>query len=396
MGRCRPAAEWALLGHGRTLRAQTHGPTCRPSIPSSRYVSLLGDDQSRRNRYSADAVGYEVGPFSRLALTAYYQEFAHQQDTRSPRQHYAACPDGPGSVRCLREARFRYEAPLKGLIASGSGASLARPRASRRRRRGVLAHARTPRSARPADPTEHRCPVPSVVGRRAVPARDFPVSETERFGGFVQDSGGRVAAHLDSGLRFDAFRLRPRADELFAASSGGREVASLSDEAISPKLGILFRASDALTLNGQIATGFRAPPASDLNIGLTSLPSGYSVIANPALKPESSRGAEIGARLNAGAAEAMVTAFYTRYSDLIVSRAALPCPSDPRCTPGATGTFQSQNVSSARITASKRSSRGVSRRAGPRARRSRFRAARHRQGRTLNAIDPARVVAGLG
>jgi hemoglobin/transferrin/lactoferrin receptor protein len=44
-----------------------------------------------------------------------------------------------------------------------------------------------------------------------------------------------------------------------------------------------------------------------------------------------------------------VTAFYTRYSDLILSRAPLPCPSDPRCVPGATGTFQSQNVSSARI-----------------------------------------------
>ena len=32
-----------------------------------------------------------------------------------------------------------------------------------------------------------------------------------------------------------------------------------------------------------------------------------------------------------------------------MSRAALPCPGDPQCVPGATGTFQSRNVASARI-----------------------------------------------
>jgi hemoglobin/transferrin/lactoferrin receptor protein len=400
--------KWVMptgAGWRYTLTADRYARDARTDVlslnpQSSRTVSLLGDDHSRRNRYSADAVGYEVGPFSRLALTAYYQDSLTQQDTEETRANTtAACLSAPGSVRCLREARFRYEAREKGLIAIGE----AEPRWLGLEHRVVAGaefsrtHATEIRDGRQTNLNTGA--VSSVVGGERLPARDFPVSDTDRFGAFVQDSvaaGDRRLTWIP-GLRFDAFRLRPRADELFAASSGGREVASLSDEAISPKLGILFRASDALTLNGQIATGFRAPPASDLNIGLTSLPSGYSVIANPALKPESSRGAEVGARLKAGTAEAMVTAFYTRYSDLIVSRAALPCPSDPRCTPGATGTFQSQNVSSARIYGVEaklawRFAKGWTARAAL----SVPRGDDTGKDAPLNAIDPARVVAGLG
>ena len=145
------------------------------------------------------------------------------------------------------------------------------------------------------------------------------------------------------------------------------------------------------------STGFRAPPAADLNIGLTSLPSGYTVIPNPALKPETSRGAEFGARLKAGAVEAMLTTFYSRYSDLILSRAALACPADPHCVPGATGTFQSQNVSSARIygleaKAAWRFAPGWTARAAL----SVPRGDDIGKDAPLNAIDPPRLVAGVG
>ena len=110
-----------------------------------------------------------------------------------------------------------------------------------------------------------------------------------------------------------------------------------------------------------------------------------------------SDGAEGGVRVKSGALEAMLTAYYTRYSDLIVSRAALPCPADPRCVPGATGTFQSQNISDARIyglegRAAWRFARGWTARAAF----SLPRGDDETKDQPLNTIEPPRLVAGLG
>ena len=395
----------ATSGWRYTLTADRYARDAKTDVlslnpQSSRTVSLMGDDHSRRNRYSAEAVGYEVGPLARLALTAFFQDSLTQQDTEEVRANTtAACLSAPGTVRCLREPRFRYTAQEKGVIAIGE----AEPRWFGLAHRLVLGaefsrtHATEMRDGRQTNLNTGA--VTSVVGGEALPTRDFPVTDTDRFGAFVQDSVVALDPRLTwiPGVRFDAFRLRPRTDEAFITGSSGRPIASLSDEALSPKLGILFKASDALTLNGQFATGFRAPPAADLNIGLTSLPSGYTVIPNPALKPETSRGAEFGARLKAGTVEAMLTAFYTRYSDLILSRAALACPADPHCVPGATGTFQSQNVSSARIygleaKAAWRFAPGWTARAAL----SVPRGDDIGKDAPLNAIDPPRLVAGVG
>ena len=365
-----------------------------------RTVSQLGDDLSRRSRYGAEAVGYDIGPFTRVALTAFLQDSRTQQDTAETRVNTtAACLSAPGTINCLREVRFRYENRERGVVAIGeaeprwfglehrvvAGAEFSRTRATESRdgRQTIL----------------NTGAVSTVVGGEPLPARDFPVTDTDRLGAFVQDSVVALDPRLTwiPGVRVDAFRVRPRADEMFASSSGGRAVASLSDEAASPKLGVLFRASEALVLNAQLATGFRAPPAADLNIGLTSLPAGYSVIPNPDLKPETSRGAEFGARLKAGSVEAMATAFYTRYSDLILSRTPLACPADPACVPGATGTFQSRNVAEARIYGIEarvawRFAKGWTARAA-------FSAPRGDDtGKDvpLNSIDPPRLVAGVG
>lgn len=367
---------------------------------SSRTVSLTGDDSASRDRYSVEAAGIDVGGLARLTVTAYVQDSLTEQDTQEVRANTTAtCLSAPGTVRCLREPRFTYDTRDTGIVAIGE----ADARAFDVDHRLVFgAEFTRMHAAEMRDGTQTNLntgQVTNVVGGEALPVRDFPVSDTDRFGAFVQDSfvAGNPGLTWIPGLRFDAFRLRPRSDEAFVAGSGGRAVASLSDQALSPKLGLLFRVDNALTLTGQLATGFRAPPAADLNIGLTSLPSGYTVIPNPDLQPESSRGAEAGARYRSGPVEAMVTAYYTRYSDLIVSRAALPCPADPRCVPGATGTFQSQNVSSARIygveaKAAWRFAAGWTVRAA-------FAIPRGDdigKDAPLNSIDPPKLVAGIG
>jgi hemoglobin/transferrin/lactoferrin receptor protein len=367
---------------------------------SARTLSLKGDDSSRRTRYSAEAVGYEAGPFSRASLTAYYQTSDVRQDTEEVRANTtAACLSAPGGVTCLREPRFSYGVEDAGFVAIGEAETRWWGVANR-----VVAGAEYSRlrAAEMRDGTQTNLntgEVTNVVGGEKLPTRDFPVTTTDRFGAFVQDSFEALDPRLTwiPGIRYDWYRLQPELDEVFASGNPGRQVVGLTDQALSPKLGLLFRQSPALTWTGQLATGYRAPPAADLNIGLTSLPAGYTVIPNPDLVPERSFGAEGGFRVKSGAVEAMLTAYYTRYDDLILSRAPLPCPADPRCVPGATGTFQSQNVSEARIyglegKAAWRFARGWTARAAF----SLPRGDDLSKDVPLNTIEPPRLVVGLG
>lgn len=367
---------------------------------SPRTVSLTGEDRQRRTRYSAEAVGYEVGPFSRASLTAYYQTSLVQQDTAEVRAGTTAvCLSAPGDVTCVREPRFSYDVDDRGLVAIGESEASWWGLAHRVVAGAEFSRMRTTEKRDGRQTNLNTGQVSNIVGGEAMPTRDFPVTDTDRFGAFVQDSFEALDPRLTwiPGVRYDLYRLRPQEDELFAAANGGRPVVSLSDQAVSPKLGLLFKQSDAITWTGQLATGYRAPPGADLNIGLTSLPAGYTVIPNPDLVPERSYGAEGGVRVKSGALEAMLTAYYTRYSDLIVSRAALPCPADPRCVPGATGTFQSQNISDARIyglegRAAWRFARGWTARAAF----SLPRGDDETKDQPLNTIEPPRLVAGLG
>ncbi len=367
---------------------------------STRTVSLTGDDSQRRTRYSAEAVGYEVGPFSRASLTAYYQTAEVRQDTVEVRANTTAvCLSAPGNVTCVRAPNFTYDVDDRGLVAIGEAEASWGGLAHRIVAGAEYSRMRTTEMRDGTQTNLNTGQVSNIVGGEAMPTRDFPVTETDRFGAFVQDSFEALDPRLTwiPGVRFDLYRLRPQEDALFAAANGNRPVASLSDQAVSPKLGLLFKQSESLTWTGQLATGYRAPPAADLNIGLTSLPAGYSVIPNPDLVPERSYGAEAGFRMKAAAVEAMLTAYYTRYSDLIVSRAALACPGDPNCVPGATGTFQSQNISDARIYGLEgRLSWRFARSWTARAAFSLPRGDDETKDAPLNTIEPPRLVAGVG
>jgi hemoglobin/transferrin/lactoferrin receptor protein len=367
---------------------------------SSRTTRLDADDRARRERYSIDAIAHDVAMLSRLTLTVYTQTSLTQQDTAELRTNTTAvCLSAAGTVSCLREPRFRYETRERGIVALGERDATWGPVAHH-----LVAGAEASRSRLTEERSGRQTnldtgAVTNVVGGEALPTRDFPITDTDRFGAFAQDSVALRDSPLTwiPGIRFDAYRLRPQTDEIFAAGNPGRPVVDLTDQALSPKLGLLLRASSVISFTGQLATGYRAPSATDLNIGLTSLPAGYAVVPNPGLRPETSRGAEGGVRYRAGTLQAMATAFYTRYRDLIVSRAPLACPSDPGCVPGATGTFQSQNVSSARIY-------GLEAKAewrfapawSARAALSIPRGDDLGKSVPLNSVDPARLVAGLG
>ena len=64
--------------------------------------------------------------------------------------------------------------------------------------------------------------------------------------------------------------------------------ASLKGSAVSPKLGILYRATPQYSVYGSYATGFKAPNAFQVNNFFENVQAGYKTVPNPELKPEKS------------------------------------------------------------------------------------------------------------
>jgi len=187
--------------------------------------------------------------------------------------------------------------------------------------------------------------VSNVVGQDRFPVRDFPISETTKVGAYVQDemrfADGRFS--LVPALRVDYYKLDPTLDNIFAEDNPGVAVEGMSETSVSPKLGGIWRFGERWSLFANYARGFRAPPYGDVNVGFTNLQGGYTVVANPDLKPETSNGYELGLRFGGEAVYAGLTGYYNDYKDFIESF-VLTTP--PGVFPMV---YQSQNVADARI-----------------------------------------------
>jgi len=189
------------------------------------------------------------------------------------------------------------------------------------------------------------------------PTKDFPDSDTVRFGLYVQDEidfgGGNLT--LIPGIRYDTYNLTPSPDEAFLKS--GSEAASLFADAVSPKLGLVWRINPNLTFTAQYNTGFRAPQYNEINSGFTNLVSPffrYRTLSNPDLRPETSQGFEVGLRGIYPQASFSLAAYYNTYNDFIEAFRQVGSEPSPPGPPGSpppppVTLFQSQNVSRARI-----------------------------------------------
>ncbi len=385
-------ARWRLTLERNTQQVRTDVLSLNPL--SARTVSLLGDDSSERTRASVDVEAPVAAVFSSVRGLVYTQRALTVNDTVDLRALTTrACLSAPGTITCRREVRFRFEQTETGASllaqAEGGGSWLFGLEGART----DYAESRDGRQTI-VDTGE----VSGVVGGEPMPTRDFPLTSRDRISAFAQNEQRLAQDRLDlvAAVRYDSYRTRAEADALFAGASAGRSVVDSSESVLSPKLSLLYRATPVLALAARLATGFRAPPPADLNLGLAGLPGGYAVAPNPDLRPERSRGAEVSARGRHPRLQYAVTAFYADYDDLIVSRAALPCPGDPACVPGATATFQSQNIESARIY-------GVEAEAqyafdphwSVRGSLVATRGTDTVRGRPLNSIEPARAVFGL-
>jgi len=105
----------------------------------------------------------------------------------------------------------------------------------------------------------------------------------------------------------DSYGSNPNADTLPPSSSGGR---------FSPQLSGTWKAQEQVTLYAQYAYGYRAPSATELYTNYGA-PGTYLRAGNPRLKPESSRGWELGARLGNDDLGGSLSLFDTRYQNFI-------------------------------------------------------------------------------
>ncbi|MFC4727677.1 TonB-dependent hemoglobin/transferrin/lactoferrin family receptor [Coralloluteibacterium thermophilus] len=187
--------------------------------------------------------------------------------------------------------------------------------------------------------------VTNVISPDVFPVRDFPLSRTTTAALYLQDemalAGGRLL--LVPGVRVDRYELAVRADPIFEEDNPGVAVSDLARTRVSPKFGAVWRLGGDWSLYAGYASGFRAPPYDDVNMGFTNLQFGYTALPNPDLRPETSDGYEIGLRRTGARGYLSVSGFLNRYDDFIESQRFVGF------NEAGLMVFQSQNVTEAEI-----------------------------------------------
>ena len=310
-------------------------------------VALRGDDTGSRYRASlAQRVGNTVA-WDSADWDLYWQGTDTTQETHEERQAIPPTrPGRPGTPPVAIDRQFRFEERVIGggfnairdFEAAGFaqelvyGVDLSGTRLAERRD-GMQTDLTTGATTR------------TILGE-TYPLRDFPDSDVVEAGLYVQDEirGAEGAWTVIPALRFDWYDLTPHPDRIYREDNPDTRAVGLTDLSVSPKLGITRRLGDDYTLYFQYASGFRAPPPEDVNIGLDLPLLNIRALPNPDLKPETSHGYEIGLRREQGALTFSVAGYWTDYEDFIESKVNLGADPDSGVI-----LFQSQNVENARI-----------------------------------------------
>ncbi|MEM6755170.1 MAG: TonB-dependent hemoglobin/transferrin/lactoferrin family receptor, partial [Cyanobacteria bacterium P01_C01_bin.38] len=191
------------------------------------------------------------------------------------------------------------------------------------------------------------------VDSRGYPQKDFPDSNTLRFGLYLQDEIAFNNSKLKviPGLRFDSYKLSTENNPEFTKK--GNDAVDISESAINPSLGLVYEANPGLTLFGRYSRGFRPPIYDEANFSFRADIPGrpHKGIPNPDIKTETSNNFELGLRSRSKQLDFDVTGFYNRYDDFIQRAALIGYDNNDigSITPVPFQTFQTKNVSEAEI-----------------------------------------------
>lgn len=144
------------------------------------------------------------------------------------------------------------------------------------------------------------------------PSRPFPDTTYTLAGAFLQSEIELGAVSVIPGVRFDRYTINPS-----AKGYGNAPLSNLSGQALTPRIGAVWRLAPGFSPYAQLARGFRAPTPEQVNNGFANLASGYTSIGNAELKPEYADSFEIGFRGKANGLRYSLAGFENRYQNFI-------------------------------------------------------------------------------
>lgn len=267
-----------------------NAPAATP--PATAVLGLTARDRQQRGRLSLEWWLDDLdAPFLQQAQAKLY--------TQESRVRQWAFEDRNTAADRVRDGVYREH--ITGFTAQGS-ATLVAP-VQQRLSAGIEASETQVRATR--DGT-----VPPFG--EAFPSKPFPDTRYRLFGAFVQSEMELGALSLLPALRLDRYELDPSAQ---GYTSGA--VVSLADQAATPRLGLVWRFSEALRPYAQWSQGFRAPTPDQVNNGFSNPASGYRSVGNPTLKAERANSVEVGLRGKLQQFSWQLAAYDNRYRDFI-------------------------------------------------------------------------------
>ena len=283
-------------------------PAPLAALPATAVIDLQARDRVQRTRVSAEHRYDDLnGPWFQKAESRVYAQDADTQQFATEDRHTAADRTRTSQYReKVVGLSTQFETTLSGAV-------------SQRLSYGIDASRTHITAVRDGTPNPSAAP---PFGE-TFPARPFPDTDYTLAGAFVQSemelggvTGWPGRLTVIPALRYDRFKLSPSTD----GYTGGA-VVGLSNSAITPRLGAVWRVAQALAPYAQWSRGFRAPAPGQVNNGFTNVASGYRSVGNPKLKPETAQSLEVGLRGQAAGWQWQLAAYDNRYRDFISQEA---------------------------------------------------------------------------
>ena len=230
------------------------------------------------------------------------------------------------------------------------------------------------------------------------PRKYFPDTRDTSRAVFIQSELIHDAWSITPGVRFDQFSLDVLSQSGYFPAIAAAPGTSLSGSAVSPKLGVLYRANPQWSLYGNYASGFRAPEGQQVNSVIEV--STAKLLPNPNLKPEESRNLELGTRTRWDRLSLDVAIFSGKYTNLIVDKKDLGTANGLAATVANPTLFQTINIDKATIHGFEVKGAmawgyALGGKLGSPFAYGRTRGTNDTNGRPLSYIEPAKLVVGL-